>query len=148
VRNTPFMREREPSSTVDRLQDAIDAVLVPHGFAAGQVGVADGYRQIIWCAAAVDFAVRFPHLAASQEPPGGRSTMCTDVVVDMATDDDGSWRVTGVSVEGDTLDQLLTGLGSVAAAERAAALPASPAVDCLEELASLLSELLDGPFRR
>lgn len=137
------MSQHEQPSIVARLQESIYAVLVPRGFAAGGVGVSDGRRQIIWCAAADDFAARFPRLPTSQEPPEGWRTMCTDVVVDLATAR-GEWRVTDVSLEGDDLDRLLTGLGLTVAAERAAALTGSPAHDCLVQLPQLLLELLDG----
>ena len=137
------MSQHEQTSIVARLQESIDAVLVPRGFGAGGVGVSDGRRQILWCAAAGDFAARFPGLPASQEPPEGWGTMCTDVVVDLATAD-GEWRVTDVSLEGDDLDRLLAGLGLTVAAERAAALTGSPAHACLVQLPQLLLELLDG----
>ena len=137
------MSQYEQPSIVARLQERIDAVLVPRGFAAGGVGVSDGRRQILWCAAADDFAKRFPRLPTSQEPPEGWRTMCTDVIVDLATAGD-EWRVTDVNVEGDDLDQLLTGLGLTVAAERAAALTGSSAQSCLVPLPQLLLELLDG----
>ncbi|NAZ80926.1 hypothetical protein GTR02_03740 [Kineococcus sp. R8] len=138
------MPQHEESSIVARLQESIDAVLVPRGFAAGGVGVSEGRRQVIWCAVAEDFAARFPGLPASQEPPEGWSTMCTDVVVDMATAD-GEWCVTKVSLEGKQLSPLLAGLGLSVAAERAAALIGTPAHACLAPLPQLLLELLDGP---
>ena len=133
-----------------RLQESIDAVLIPRGFAPGSAGASDGYRQIIWCAAADDFAARFPALPVSQEPPEGWASMCTDVVVDLvdvAVDDDdasGDWRLSGVNVEGYPLDRLFAGLGLSATAERAGALIGSSAHECLTWLPPLLLELLEG----
>ena len=137
------MAQHEESRIVTRLLESIDAVLVPRGFAAGGGGVSEGQRQIIWCAGAADFAARFAGLPVSREPPGGWSTMCTDVVVDMATAH-GEWRVTNVSLEGEHLSPLLARLGLTVAAERAAALIGTPAQDCLTPLPSLLVELLNG----
>ncbi len=141
-----------------RLQESIDAVLVPRGFAAGSAGASRGRRQIIWCAAADGFAARFPALPVSQEPPEGWGGMCTDVVIDLvdvvdvaadtedANDDDagGDWRLSGVNVEGYPLDQLFTDLGLSASAERASALIDSSAHDCLTRLPPLLLELLES----
>jgi hypothetical protein len=132
------------SGTIDRLQDELDTVLVSRGFAAGQVGVAYGHREIVWCAAAGDFAARFPGLPASQEPAEGWGTMCTDVVV-RVTSVSGQWRVAMVSVEGDDLDQVFTGLGLTSAASRATALIGATAENCLISSPLLLIELLDGP---
>ncbi|WP_432499121.1 hypothetical protein [Kineococcus auxinigenes] len=134
------------STATARLQDGIDAVLVPRGFSAAQAGTTGERGQIVWCAAADDLAARFPGLPTSREPAGGWSTRCTDVVVDVAG---GDWRVTGVSLEGEDLDQVLADLALTAAAERAAALIGSTAHDCLTPLPSLLTELFDssGPER-
>ncbi|MEZ0492725.1 hypothetical protein AB2L28_10810 [Kineococcus sp. TBRC 1896] len=137
------MSHPEQPSTVDRLREGVDAVLVPRGFAAGGVGVCDGRRQILWCAAAADLAARFPGLPSSREPLDGWGTRCTDVVVDLAAAGD-EWRVTGVGVEGDDLDVVLAGLGLTVAAGRAAALTGSPAQDCFAPLPRLLLELLEG----
>ncbi|GAB3270386.1 hypothetical protein GCM10027586_20960 [Kineococcus gypseus] len=150
------MPQREESSTVARLQESIDAVLIPRGFAPGSAGASNGRRQIIWCAAADAFAARFPALPVSQEPPEGWAGMCTDVVIDLvdvvdeaadAEDDEdasGDWRVTGVNVEGYPLDRLFAGLGLSATAERAGALIGSSAHDSLAWLPPLLLELLEG----
>ncbi len=139
-----------------RLQESIDAVLIPRGFAPGSAGASNGRRQIIWCAAADAFAARFPALPVSQEPPEGWAGMCTDVVIDLvdvvdeaadAEDDEdasGDWRVTGVNVEGYPLDRLFAGLGLSATAERAGALIGSSANDSLASLTPLLLELLEG----
>ncbi|WP_432537707.1 hypothetical protein [Kineococcus arenarius] len=137
------MRESEQSRTVDRLRESIDAVLVPRGFAAGQAGVSDGQRQITWCAAADDFAARFPGLPVGQEPPEGWGATCTDVVVDVAIAG-GDWCLTGVDVEGHSLERLFAGLGLTATAGRAAALIGSTAHECLASLPPLLIDLLDG----
>ncbi|WP_432570814.1 hypothetical protein [Kineococcus sp. SYSU DK005] len=153
MQDTDPVPQREESSTVARLQESIDAVLLPRGFAPGSAGASDRHRQIIWCAAADDFAARFPALPVSQEPPQGWASMCTDVVVDLvdvAVDDDdvasagGDWRLSGVNVEGHPLDRLFAGLGLSATAERAGALMGSSAHECLTRLPPLLLELLEG----
>ncbi|WP_337061780.1 hypothetical protein [Kineococcus sp. G2] len=133
----------EQPSTVDQLQEAVDAVLVPHGFAAGQVGVSDGRREVVWCAATRELATRFPALLTSQMPAGGWGTMCTDVVLQVSGTH-GHWRVSDVSVEGEPLSQLLSSLNRPVLAERAAGVIGSTTDDCLTSLPSLLAELLDG----
>lgn len=66
--------------------------------------------------------------------------MCTDVVVDVALDD-ATWRVSGVRLEADDLDDVLSQQGSDAA-HRAAVLLGAPIADCLTSLPFLLAELL------
>ncbi|WP_432510965.1 hypothetical protein [Kineococcus sp. SYSU DK001] len=142
------MGDSEQAGIVDQLQEVIDAVLVCRGFATGQAGATEGRREIVWCAAADDFAARFPELPASQEPADGWGTMCTDVVVDL-TSVGGQWRLSEVSVEGEPLDRLLAGLDLSASAGRAAALIGATAEDSLALVPPLLIELLDdaGPRR-
>lgn len=77
--------EQPPAITL--LRDAVDAVLVPHGFAAGQLGTADWQGHLIWCAAADQFAARFPALPPSHEPADAWGTMCIDFVVDLVLTD-------------------------------------------------------------
>ncbi|WP_298989776.1 hypothetical protein [uncultured Pseudokineococcus sp.] len=129
-------------SSITRLQVGVDAVLVPRGFAAGQGGAGDERAQVIWCAAAGDLAARFPGLPTSREPAGGWTTMCTDLVVELALAA-GDWCLAGVSLEGHDLDQVLAGLGLADAARRAADLLGAPAPACLRPLTPLLTTLLD-----
>ncbi|MEJ5868004.1 hypothetical protein WDV85_09665 [Pseudokineococcus sp. 5B2Z-1] len=130
-------------SSITWLQVGVDGVLVPRGFAAGQGGGAGDERaQVIWCAAASDLATRFPGLPTSSEPAGGWTTMCTDLVVDLALAA-GDWCLAGVSLEGHDLDQVLADMGLVDAAQRADDLLGSPAPKCLRPLTPLLTTLLD-----
>ena len=129
---------------ITQLQDGVDAVLLPRGFAPGQVGTADEQGQVIWCAAADEFAACFPRLPTSREPADGWRTSRTDLVVDLAVTD-GGWCVSSVDQEGQHLEQVLADLGFSAAARRATALLGSPAQERLTSLPSLLTTLLDGP---
>lgn len=142
IGHTEGVSDQEDSADVLRLRDAIDPVLLPHGFASGQLG-SDGTRaQLIWCAVADDFASRFPTLPPSREPAEGWGTMCTDVVVD-ASLNDGTWCIAGVQLEADDLGDVLRQVGSPEA-PRAVALVGTPIMECLNVLPPLLAELLRG----
>ncbi|MFC3688193.1 hypothetical protein [Aquipuribacter hungaricus] len=138
------MRVDEDPAPVAALRAAVDAVLVPRGFAAGQGGADGTEGQIVWCAAADELAARAPALPTSREPPDGWRGRCTDLVVDLAVAD-GSWCITGVSLEGQHLDRVLVDLGQTAPALRAAALAGPPVREGIVALPSLLMTLLDSP---
>jgi len=133
--------------SLERLRTGVDAVLVPRGFAPGQVGVGDDRGQMIWCAAADRLAARHPALPTSREPEEGWSTGCIDVVLDVAVVD-GHWLLTGAVLEEHRLDQALAHVGLAGAAQEAAALVGAPAGDCASSLPALLSDLLDTSASR
>lgn len=63
---------------LERVAAALDPILTPLGFAAGQSGAADGHGQVIFCRGLVDSV------------DGG----CVDLVVDLEAMPD--WRITDV----------------------------------------------------
>ncbi|ROP42899.1 hypothetical protein [Pseudokineococcus lusitanus] len=132
-----------PPPSLERLRAGVDAVLVPRGFAPGQVGSDDRSGQMIWCAAADELAARFPALPTSREPEEGWSTRCTDVVLDVAVVD-GHWLLTGVDLEEHRLDRALAHVGLSGPAREAAALVGSPVGDSASSLPALLTRLLDA----
>ncbi len=76
-----------PDPALDQVAEALDPVLVPLGFAAGQVG-GDGARgQVIFCRGDI----------------GTSDGACVDLVVDLEATPD--WRITGVRYWGYTSDR-------------------------------------------
>ncbi|HMO11511.1 MAG TPA: hypothetical protein PKB06_08430, partial [Actinotalea sp.] len=82
---------------------ALNPVLEPRGFAAGQVG--SGERvSVVFCADARALAARFGPLAGEPRPEPGR---CADVVVTVGFAPDGTCYLDEVHLEGAGLDALL-----------------------------------------
>lgn len=144
--HTAWVLAQQEAPDLLLLRRAVDAVLVPHRFAPGQVGADDRRGQLTWCAAADELAERFPWLPPGQERAEGRGAGCADVVVDVVRSDD-AWLVSDVRLEGDSLARLLADRWPVDA-QRAASMVGSPVVDCLVLLPSLLAALLGGPRGR
>ena len=68
---------------LDEVAAALDPVLVPLGFAAGQAGAGDATGQVIWCR------------GAERSLDGG----CVDLVADLVRAD-GAWRLVDVRYDG------------------------------------------------
>jgi hypothetical protein len=71
---------QDPKAPMSRIVEALDPVLTPLGFAAGQVGGSSNTGQVIYCRA---------HSAGD-----GR---CVDVVLDVRRSDD--WRIVRVDID-------------------------------------------------
>ncbi len=65
-------------SALDRVAEALDPVLAPFGFAAGQAGGAEGRGQVIFCRGDI----------------GSSDGACVDLVVNLEATPD--WRITDV----------------------------------------------------
>ena len=63
---------------LDRVAAALDPIVLPLGFAAGQTGASNGHGQVIFCRGLVD----------------STDDGCVDLVVDLETTPD--WRITAV----------------------------------------------------
>ena len=128
----------DPAHFRRELSAALDPVLVPVGFAAGQFGG----TQAIFCAEHDTFSDRFPHLPPANEQERGAGC-CVDVDVDV----DAADRME-VQVEGWPLAEVVhaAGLGHRARRRAAALTTASPA--SFAELADLLAAVFRGPSGR
>lgn len=126
---------------------ALDPVLVPAGFAAGQYGDhGDGGEdrptgsQVIFCAAHDELSDLHPWLpqADSQERGVGA---CVDLVVDI---DDQS-RVEFIHLEGLSLEETLRRVGRPADADALARVDGQAVEDALPVVASVLKRLFETP---
>jgi hypothetical protein len=80
MRIVPFASHPVPphDPAVDRVAAALDPILTPLGFAAGQAGASDGHGQVIFCRGFAD----------------STDGECVDLVVDLDATPD--WRITDV----------------------------------------------------
>jgi hypothetical protein len=102
--------------------DALDPVLVPLGFMAGQCGASADAGQVIFCRG---------DSSRSEFADDG----CIDLVVDMVANADGVWRVDGVRYWGFPSDRWRLDVG-----------PSSVLAEQLAHLARTLPAQLDDPI--
>ena len=115
---------------------ALDPVLVPEGFAAGQCGD----TQAIYCAGHDELSDRFPALPQSNAQVRGRGC-CIDLVVDLAGDG------VHVSVEGLPLTETLLAVRLCDDAAVAATFRDAPLGVALPALAEILPRLFRAAAR-
>ncbi len=94
---------REPGASVAR---ALDPVLVPRGFAAGQVGWSDKEAAVTFCGPGELIRERFGDLAGAGHDPANPA-WCHDVVVRVGLEPDGGAYLDEVRLDGTGLDRLL-----------------------------------------
>jgi hypothetical protein len=123
------------------VSEALDPVLVPAGFAAGQYGD-EGVepragRQVIFCAAHDKLSDRYPRLpqANAQEREVGA---CIDLVIEVDRDD----RISFVDLEGPSLEETLRDVGQVADAQAVAAVVGGALADGLPVIEAALRRML------
>ena len=132
------------SRDIERLRDDLDAVPVPAGFAAAQGDASGGPGQtggFVWCAPLEDFADRYPHLPPDREEILEAGGSYVDVTIDLFNAS-GAWRVTGLSLEGSDLWEVLAGCGETEGAARALALLNAEVGVCASLLPGLLAATL------
>ena len=117
---------------------ALDPVLVPEGFAAGQCGD----TQAIYCAGHDELSDRFPALPQSNAQVRGRGC-CIDLVVDLDPIGDG----VRVSLEGLPLTETLLAVQLYDDAAVAATLQGAPLGVALPALAEILPRLFRAAAR-
>jgi len=85
----PFASHPDPGHdpALDRVAVALDPILIPLGFAAGQAGASDGHGQVIFCRGVVD------------STDGG----CVDLVIDLEATP--TWHITDVRYWGYPMDR-------------------------------------------
>jgi hypothetical protein len=76
-----------PDAALERVSEILDPVLVPLGFAGGQLGAADGRAQVIFCRGEADSV----------------DDGCVDLVIDLLATPD--WHVTAVRYWGYPADR-------------------------------------------
>jgi len=112
----------------DVICGALDPVLVPAGFAAGQGGRHDSAGQVIYCAGHDDFSERHPALPQAGDQQYNDSP-CTDLVVEYDGD-----HIMKLDLEGIAVRDTLRAIGRQAdadAVERALKQPVEPALSVL-----------------
>jgi hypothetical protein len=143
AQQTAVVRPTQPPHT-DLLRTAVDAVLVPAGFAAAQGDVGGGPGEcggLVWCAPWVEFAARHTHLPPAEEDVTASGNTCVDVVVELCNDS-GTWVTSSVRLEDRDLDDVAAGLGDLGGAARARALVGADARAAALALPDLLADLL------
>lgn len=84
-----------------RVCDALDPVLTPHGFQAGQAGIGRDV-EVTFCSPGHEFSARFPHLASWMDL--SHPAACVDVTVYAHPQ---PARLTRVWLEGRELDEVV-----------------------------------------
>lgn len=125
----------DPSPT-DAVITALEPMLVPAGFTAGQGG-SEGVGQVIFCAAHDEFSERYPWLPQADAHERGLGG-CVDLIVDV--DRDGILR--GADLEELTLEETLRRVGGAPAP---APLVGQPLDVALPRVAAVVQRLLAPP---
>ena len=119
-----------------RICDALDPVLTPHGFQAGQVGIGRDV-EVTFCSAAHEFSARFPHLVSWMDL--SHPAACVDLTVYA---DARPSRLTRVWLEGRELEDVAREVRQQAASGLDGV--GLPIEDGLEQLGSTVVSLLLG----
>lgn len=118
---------------------ALDPVLVPAGFLAGQGDDEQHAGQVIWCIGHDALTNRYPLLPqADMDDVPGR---CDDLVVDIGADG----TVDRLDLEGTSLADTLRQVGLDAHAEAMSHVRDRPVADSLRVLEAALRELFGAP---
>jgi hypothetical protein len=121
---------------------ALDPVLVPAGFQAGQYGEGgvdlDRDTQVVFCAAADDFSARYPTLpqANQQGPDGG----CVDLVIEVQADG----TLIRLDLEETSIERTLRHVGLMTVAEDVARVDGCPLDESIPVIEAALRRLFNA----
>lgn len=121
---------------------ALNPVLVPAGFQAGQYGEGgddlDRDTQVIFCAAADKFSARYPTLPqADQQGAGGA---CVDLVIEVQADG----MLLRLDLEGTSIESTLRHVGLVTEAEDVSRVKGRPLDESIPVIEAALRRLFDA----
>ena len=120
------------------VSEALDPVLVPRGFAAGQYG--EGTEgQVVFCAPFDDFSERYPHLPQSHRQQRGTGA-CVDLVIDVDRDR----GISSTDLKAYPIDETLRDLGLPAEAGALRAALAGPLESQLDGVGLALRMLFES----
>jgi hypothetical protein len=117
---------------------ALDPVLVPAGFAAGQHGHSDGSGSVIFCAGYDEFSDRYPTLPQANGQSRGMGA-CVDLTIDYDAN-----GLVEIDLEGISVPDTLREVGRPGDADAADQAVNQPVDAALASLASVLTRLFDG----